>query len=232
MLGDAQSKADDPLKPRMRSPARFYGFYPSPDDVVKAVMAHVDIFQDKNKPPLRILEPSAGTGQLARACLAKPKTDDRWWMERYGDEYRYDNKVDCVEIQGHMARELDKTGLFNKVICADFIAVSPEETGLYDYVVMNPPFDRERDIDHVMHALEFLKPGGTLVAVMSAGTEFRSTKKSEAFRTLMDEMGATWKDLPAGSFASVGTYCNTGILCVRKGAKKDRWSRPTWPEIG
>jgi hypothetical protein len=81
---------------------------------------------------------------------------------------------------------------------------------------MNPPFDRERDIDHVMHALEFLEPDGFLIAIMSAGTEFRETRKSIAFRALMEKMHATWHDLPPGSFASVGTYCNTVALRVYK----------------
>ena len=86
-------------------------------------------------------------------------------------------------------------------------------------VAMNPPFDRERDIDHVMHALTFLKPGGVLTAIMSAGTEFRETRKSKAFRALMAEMGAEWSDLPAGSFSSVGTNVNTIILTVKRGVR-------------
>ena len=44
------------------------------------------------------------------------------------------------------------------------------------------PFDLERDIDHVTHALKFLKSDGYLTAIMSAGTEFRETKKAKAFR--------------------------------------------------
>ena len=62
---------------------------------------------------------------------------------------------------------------------------------------MNPPFDRERDIDHVLHALKFLKDDGRLKAVMSAGTEFRETRKAVAFRALMENMSAEWEDLPA-----------------------------------
>ena len=82
---------------------------------------------------------------------------------------------------------------------------------------------RERDIDHVMHALKFLKPEGCLIAIMSAGTEFRETRKSIAFRELMDKMGAKWRDLPAGSFASVGTYCNTIMLRVWKDGRQQRY---------
>lgn len=59
------------------------------------------------------------------------------------------------------------------------------------------------------------------VAIMSAGTEFRETRKSVAFRGLMAGMNASYTDLPPGSFAEAGTYVNTLIVRVRKnGAKK------------
>ena len=89
---------------------------------------------------------------------------------------------------------------------------------------MNPPFDRERDIDHVTHALKFLKDTGLLIAVMSAGTEFRETAKSRAFRDHMAKLNARWKDLPTGSFSSVGTNVNTLLLKVyQDGRRQSRW---------
>lgn len=107
-----------------------------------------------------------------------------------------------------------------------FRAVSmPDPSDLYDTVVMNPPFDRERDIDHVTHALSFLKTGGHLVAIMSAGTEFRETRKAIAFRELMESMGAQWKELPPGSFAESGTYVNTVMLSVWKNGTRQRYGR-------
>jgi 16S rRNA G1207 methylase RsmC len=33
---------------------------------------------------------------------------------------------------------------------------------------MNPPFDRERDVDHVMHVLKFLKEDGALFGLRSS----------------------------------------------------------------
>ena len=61
-------------------------------------------------------------------------------------------------------------------------------------------------------------------AHQSAGTEFRETRKATAFRDLMERMNATWRDLPAGSFASVGTYVNTLVLRVYKdGRRQSYW---------
>ena len=51
---------------------------------------------------------------------------------------------------------------------------------------------------------------------MSAGTEFRETHKPIAFRELMDRMTARLRDLPADSFASVGTHANTRVVRVFK----------------
>nr|XP_022912401.1 uncharacterized protein LOC111423400 [Onthophagus taurus] len=148
-------------------------------------------------------------------------------------DYRMDNVVDCIEVQPHLAHALEAENVYSKVLCADFLAVTPDLNRLYDRVVMNPPFDRERDIDHVVHALKFLKPDGRLIAIMSAGTEFRQTAKAIAFRKLMQDMGATWRDLPHNSFSEVGTNVNTGFITVRKnGTPKGKYEPPTWPKVG
>lgn len=237
VIGDGMAQEDDPLAAdkAKTTPARYYGFYPTPDEAADNLISHVPLLNRKDEPQLRILEPSAGTGNLARRCLKRfdPK-DWGYQADRYRDEYRWDNAVDCIEMQPHLAHQLEAQGIYARVTCADFLKVNPDPARLYDRVVMNPPFDRERDIDHVVHALKFLKEDGILAAIMSAGTEFRETKKAIAFRKLMEDMGASWEDLPTGSFSSVGTYVNTGFIVVRKNGTKtmSRYSRPTWPKVG
>jgi hypothetical protein len=220
VIGDGQTQDEDPLDNIKTTPAKRYGFYPTPDYAAEKVIEHVPLLQKKTEPALTILEPSAGTGNLARRCIVKPlaaKGEQGWRRKQVDDrEYRFDNKVDCVEIQPALAQSLLAERIFRTVYTCDFLALSPKTTGLYDRVVMNPPFDRERDIDHVVHALDFLKPDGKLVAIMSAGTEFRQTKKSIAFRDLMKSLNARFDDLPAGSFSSVGTNCNTIIVAAWK----------------
>lgn len=229
-LGDGMTQDADPLKDVKTTPAKNFGFFPTPEAAAKEVLRKVNLLREKSRDRLRILEPSAGTGNLARRCIRRLDDLSDWDRERYGNTYRFDNAIDCVEMQPHLAHALEAEGIYNRVICADFLTVQPDPARLYDVVVMNPPFDRERDIDHVMHALEFLKPDGQLVAIMSAATEFRETKKSAAFRAFMESKGATWEDLPPGSFAESGTYCNTGILTVHKDGKRNSY-RKTWPEF-
>ncbi|MBS4016805.1 MAG: DUF4942 domain-containing protein [Dechloromonas sp.] len=223
VIGDGMTKEDDPLAAdkAKTTPARYFGFYPTPEDVAKRVVAAAGLLQNAKSPRLRILEPSAGTGNLALRCIMRFNPEDFGYnAERYREEYRWDNQVDCIEIQPHLADQLRAEGIYNRVTCADFLQVRPDP--IYDRVVMNPPFDRERDIDHVMHALRFLKDDGCLVAIMSAGTEFRETRKSIAFRSLMAKMNAVWEDLPPGSFAEVGTYVNTLIMRVWKDGRTQR----------
>ncbi len=229
-LGDGMAKEADPLKEVKTTPAKRYGFFPTPDAAAGTVIGKANLWQNKDKDRLRVLEPSAGTGQLARRCIVRLQDMEDWRRERYAKDFRFDNAVDCIEIQPHLARDLETQGIYNRVTCADFMQVKPDPARLYDRVIMNPPFDRERDIDHVMHALSFLKEDGQLVTVMSAGTEFRETKKSVAFRNLMESLGADWEDLPAGSFAESGTYCNTGILTVWKNGKRKSY-RSTWEKF-
>lgn len=221
---------ENPFANIKTTPAKRYGFFPTPAPAVDFFIEHVPLLRETGAPRLKVLEPSAGTGNLARACIGNLSNERRVNTPRY----RRDALVDCVEVQPALADDLRSDPTFRKVYTADFLQLQPETTGLYDRVVMNPPFDRERDIDHVMHALKFLKPDGMLAAIMSAGTEFRETKKSAAFRELMNSMGAEWKDMPAGSFSSVGTHCNTGALYVWKNGteSRGRWARKAFKTPG
>ncbi|HHA3200463.1 TPA: PLxRFG domain-containing protein [Pseudomonas aeruginosa] len=81
----------------------------------------------------------------------------------------------------------------------------------YDRIVMNPPFSKGRDIQHVQHAYSLLKPGGRLVAIMSEGAFFQSNKAAENFRAWLDGLGATSERLPEGSFMDPALPVNTGV---------------------
>lgn len=214
VIGDGMTAEEDPLEQRKSVPAKFFGFYPTPDAAAELLLSRVPMHQEEGAAPLRVLEPSAGTGNLARRLAAQRSYTERRGRDTPDRTWTWRPRVDCVEIQPDHAQGLDASGLYNRVWCGDFLALKPEQTGLYDVIVMNPPFDRERDVDHVTHALKFLKPDGYLAAIMSAGVEFRETRKGTAFRALIKRMKGQFEDLPAGSFAEQGTNVNTVILRV------------------
>jgi len=142
----------------------------------------------------RVLEPSAGTGNLLRAIGNGP------------------DKV-AVELNSSLVERLAVCGVSGLHIHqGDFLQCNGD-LGKFDRVLMNPPFSAE--IDHVLHAYEFLNPGGRIVAIMSEGPFFRSDKKSVAFRAFLDEYGRSEK-LPADTFKVSGTGVNTRLVVIDK----------------
>ena len=211
VIGDAQTKEADPLESRALTPARAYGFYPTPHDLADKIAGKIPW----SNGPQRILEPSAGTGNLAFIAATPRKA----WSAKTRETELVRHKVDAIEIQPQLAEALRASGKLNRVLTADFLQIRPDPRTLYDGVIMNPPFDRERDIDHVSHALKFIKSDGWLLAIMSAGIEFRETRKAAAFRKLLSDRKGWILDLPDASFASVGTYVNTVLVGIGLGSK-------------
>lgn len=143
----------------------------------------------------RVLEPSAGTGNLLKAIGPAP------------------DKV-AVEINGELvdalARGADSGTHIHR---ADFLLCNGA-LGQFDRIVMNPPFADGQDIAHVEHAMHMLKPGGRLVAVMSAGVTFRSDKRTKAFRAMVEALGGEIEPLPDDTFRQAGTGVRTVLVTV------------------
>src|SRR3546814_11539820 len=59
----------------------------------------------------------------------------------------------------HRAIQLEHEQRDESVFAMDLLALTPDLIGSFDRIIMNPPFYRGRDIDHVNHAIEFLAPG-------------------------------------------------------------------------
>lgn len=185
--GAKSSKAEGPLPPI----ADDFGDFPSPPSVAQLVIELAEIQQFH-----RVLEPSAGSGNLAK--LARAKGAD----------------VDCYEIQPKHEAALREAGFIN-VVRRDFLEEHLDDC--YDRVAMNPPFaPRGADIRHVMHAWSAVKPGGRLVAVMSSGAVTRSDGLAFEFARWRQLHGATVQELPEGSFKESGTMVRTVLVVVDK----------------
>lgn len=125
----------------------------TPEDLAKELVMLACI--DENS---RVLEPEAGIGNIADA--AKEVTEN----------------VDCIERMSDF-REILKLKKHN-VISDDLMET--EVHPVYDAVIMNPPFSEE--CEHIQKAFDFVRPGGSLVAVCSNGIQWKSTRKYEQFR--------------------------------------------------
>ncbi len=171
--------------------------FPTPPELAARLVEMTEI-----RPDHRVLEPSAGTGALLAGIH---ETRD----------------IVAVEVKHELAAALRAKFPGAMVFCADFLtdcgndlATSRVNLQTFDRIVMNPPFAGHQDIDHVTHALDFLKEDGILVAIMSAGVRFRQDRKAMEFRSLMDALGAEWEDLPPGSFSEAGTEVRACIVKV------------------
>lgn len=192
-----------------------FGFFETPEKIADQLVRLAEI-----KDESYVLEPSAGRGRLFEAIIrANPEC-----------------AVTMIEQQPKLYEALCKTyprghdaGFrvrVNEIICADFLKWwRPKSMSTadclksgpppFDTVVMNPPFAKQADIEHVEHAFGLLRSGGTLAAIMSAGVKFRQNKKATAFRQRVGLYG-TMTDLPDGAFQESGTGVQTVMVRLVK----------------
>jgi predicted RNA methylase len=167
-----------------------FGAFFTPTDLAKQVVELAGFDRDYDT-----LEPSAGRGALVAEVL------------------KVGGMVECFEIQpGYVEYLRSQFEIQAAVTCADFLTVEPEPR--FERVVMNPPFAGQADIDHVLHAFQFLTEGGRLVSITSESVLFRKNRKAAQFRKFVDDHGGSFKALPPDSFKSSGTSVNACILVI------------------
>ena len=168
------------------------GYFPTPAPVVSAMLDRAQL-----EPGLTVLEPSAGSGSIADAIKEDCPT-----VQLY-----------CFELNRRLAELLNLKG--HRVDGDDFL-MDDQIARIFDRIIMNPPFEKQADIDHVRKAFSVLKPHGILVSVMAPGFEFQQNRKSIEFREWLDKIGAEWENLPDDSFKSSGTGVSTKLLVIRR----------------
>lgn len=169
------------------------GFFPTPQAAIDVMLANADI-----RPHHKVLEPSAGKGDIADAIRKKVPGVD----------------VLVCEVNYSLREILAAKGY--KYFGTDFLQCFPLTSG-FDRIVMNPPYERGQDIDHTLHAFKCLAPGGRLVTLMSAGPFFRSDNKSLDFREWLNAIDVCGKakvitfDNPPDLFKGGGVFRETGV---------------------
>ena len=151
-------------------------YYPTPVEVVERVLDEIYPIKDQ-----KVLEPSCGCGRFLDGLRKRGAV------------------VHGIEYDASRAAQARAKG--HRVVVANFLETAP--TRDYDRVVMNPPFYGKHHAKHVNHALKFLKPGGTLTAILPATARYD--------HGLLD---GSWSDLPVGSFSESGTNVCTTVLTI------------------
>lgn len=169
---------------------RNFGFFATPEAFAGQLVERADV-----KHGLKVLEPSAGTGNIARR-LAHIVGFDRLTVIEL---------LDCHVLKLRQ--------FFPEAVQGDFLKMIPNPLSQFDRIVMNPPFKRQEA--HVLHAWRFLKPGGRLVAVMAAGVETREGAIYQRVRDLAAQYGSIERN-PADTFKESGAAVETVTLILNK----------------
>jgi predicted RNA methylase len=172
-----------------------FGFFETPKALAGRLVELSGLCQGES-----VLEPSAGTGRLIDAALAAGA-----------------GRVVGVELLERNFKVLmEKYKAWPSAVLLHFGDFLPYNTGVgcFDRVIMNPPFAKRADIFHVTAAHRFLRPGGVLAAVMSAGVLFREDFRGVDFRSFVRSKGGSIERLPEGSFKESGTMVNTAIVRI------------------
>jgi type I restriction-modification system DNA methylase subunit len=162
------------------------GFFPTSQAVVELLIESANINKGDS-----ILEPSAGSGNILRVLC------DRFPL----------NPLAAVEID---ESHTELTKMTNRVYYSDFLKLGKDDIGMFDRIVMNPPFARNVAPTHVLHARTLLNPHGRLVSVMPSSVTFREDTLNRTIR----ESAVSIRPLPEGSFKESGTNVNTVIMTL------------------
>jgi SAM-dependent methyltransferase len=182
---------ENPQRKQSTAVSKDLQYYPTPVGLAESIVA--DIYHVEGS---RVLEPSCGCGRLLDALRGKG-------AKAYG-----------VEVDPQRAAQARAKG--HTVLLANFLETEP--TGDFDHVVMNSPFYGKHYAKHVLHAFKFLKPGGTLSAILPVTAREHGLLDAIIPKSKFSWEGPSrcWSDLPVGSFSESGTNINTVVFKVRK----------------
>lgn len=143
-------------------------FYPTPANVVECIRFRADL-----KPFQRVLEPSAGTGRLVNMAVAAGC------------------KVTAIELDWSRAIRLRwHTWRVAEVWRANFLDVHFPPEKRFERVLMNPPFNPNLDVRHVLHAWDSaLAEDGLLLAVVTRRFLRAKDGQSARLRHIVEQRG-------------------------------------------
>lgn len=167
--------------------------FPTPPEVARRMVELAEI-----QPGNRVLEPSAGTGNILKAVADEFALNDALGVK--GSNL----PVVAVELNINLAHALAERWKFMDIRRTDFLECNGD-LGKFDRILMNPPFKNGEDIKHIEHALTMLATGGRLVAICANGP-----RQQEKLQPLADN----WEELPEGTFN--GTNVRAALLTITK----------------
>lgn len=172
--------------------------YSTPESLAREMVRLADI-----RPGMRVLEPEAGDGAIAR--LIRAACPEAW--------------LDVLEIDPAFQAVLQQQGYH----LAGTDALEYQAGPVYGAVVMNPPFRGRQDIWHMLTCFDVVAPGGRLVSIASAESMTGPSTRASAFRVWLREQQAWVQRLPGGPNgifmqSARPTQVETYLLVIQKPA--------------
>lgn len=164
-----------------------YQYFPTPKDIVVKMIELANIKKGEV-----LLEPSAGQGSIL-------------------EEFPKENPYVAIELMEDNCKVLKNKGF--SVSKSDFLSVEKIDA---DKIIMNPPFSKQQDVQHIFHAWKLLTKDGTLVSIVSESPFFRENKLSRDFREWLVLNDAFVLSLESGDFKESGTMVKARIIAVTK----------------
>lgn len=171
-----------------RNVKKEFQFFETPSELAEKLVSYIEehVISDE----MTILEPSAGRGAIVRAINKKfPKL-----------------KVYHCELMDINRKLFNGNSEF---IQEDFLTL--DESKKFDFIIANPPFNKNQDIDHFM---KMTKHSNHIVSVMSKHWLFSKNKKETEFREFLEKNKAEIIDVDAGVFKESGTNIATCIVIL------------------
>lgn len=183
------------------------GFFPTPQPLIDQMLDLLEETIAFDRPIVaadrldqaRILEPSAGKGDIAEALRNRYPSAD----------------LQVIEINHALANILELKGF--TATQGDFLEI--EDTHAFDAIIQNPPYENGQDIEHVRQAYRRLKYGGVLVSLISSGSLSRSDRRAQMFQEWLARRNADIVSVPGGSFKKA--FRSTGVSVKIVVLKKD-----------
>lgn len=164
-------------------------FVETPEFVSKILFSNLSLNSNA-----RLLEPSAGEGHIISYALKQ----------------NYSNIVG-VEINSERFKVLKEKfkGEPVELFHGDYLS---QNIGLFDLIIMSPPFDQNQDIAHVNHAFSQLNSGGQLRAIVS----FNHLNRHKDFYNMVKTYSEYEPVVLKNAFKEVGSSVKVVLIFLRK----------------
>jgi hypothetical protein len=147
-----------------------------------------------------VLEPSAGSGNLIKACLERGAEEVLWCEPEPQLQAILSSIKDAMPAHAY----------------SDFLQVHPADVSHIDAIVMNPPFSA--DEHHILHAWAIAPAGCEIVALCNASTinGYNSTRPQLELLQLIESYGSSQALGPVFEDAERSTRVNVGLVRLTK----------------